>query len=89
MNIVIRLRWLHEKLQDRQSLHGMLGTKICVESANHIEELHKLIDAVVKAVEDEGVNPEYHKRTQIKHRGEWPTLWSAIDSLSAYRKDSK
>lgn len=89
MKNAIQLRWLHEKLQDRQALHGMLGTNICLHAANHVDELHQLIDQLIKAVEDEGINPEYHKRTLVKHRGEWPTLWEAIDNLRQYRREGK
>jgi hypothetical protein len=38
---------------------------------------------IVRAIKEEGVNPQHHREVMTKHRKEWPTLWRAIDRLLA------
>jgi hypothetical protein len=38
---------------------------------------------VERAIRDEGRSPGYHLAVMEKHRGEWPTLWHALDELLA------
>ena len=42
------------------------------------------IEAIRRAIQDEGPQPAFHRATMARHRKEWPTLWAAIDAaLSA------
>jgi len=43
------------------------------------------IEAVRRAISDEGRSPQQHRATMAQHRSEWPTLWRAIDGLLAGR----
>lgn len=40
----------------------------------------KCIEEILKAIENEGAVPLYHRHVMRKHRSEWPTLWKAIDN---------
>ena len=37
--------------------------------------------AVVQAINDEGVNPPYHRDVMRRHCQEWPMLWRALNDL--------
>ena len=39
------------------------------------------IAAILRAINDPGPNPAYHREVMARHRAEWPTLWEAIDRL--------
>lgn len=39
------------------------------------------IDAVSRAIHDQGPVPGFHRRVADRHRREWPTLWRALDQL--------
>jgi len=36
---------------------------------------------IVKAIEDSGSHPEYHKRLIENHKSEWPYLWKKIEDM--------
>ena len=43
---------------------------------------------ILKAIQDEGLVPLYHRHVMRKHRSEWPTLWKAIDkAIEQLKKD--
>ena len=41
---------------------------------------HKL-NALRKAIMDEGSHPLHHRQVMARHRKEWAVLWKAIDEL--------
>ena len=41
------------------------------------------LDALRRAIEDRGRDPEYYAATMRRHRAEWPALWAALDALLA------
>lgn len=43
--------------------------------------LTEQVHLVRQTVMFEGANPEHHRRTMMRHRAEWPLLWSALDEL--------
>lgn len=43
------------------------------------------IDAILRAIEDEGPSPAHHRAIMRRHREEWPALWRALDKLRASR----
>ncbi len=45
------------------------------------DRVRAAIRRVIKAIEDEGCMPSYHRKVMRKHRSEWPTLWRALDDL--------
>jgi hypothetical protein len=49
-----------------------MGENMALEVAAH---------AIRQAITNAGPQPEFHQQTLRRHRSEWPTLWSAIDSL--------
>lgn len=38
-----------------------------------------MMNALTKAINNQGRNPKYHRETMARHRKEWPTLWKIID----------
>ena len=64
-------------------------TKIILQQAE--EEIERLrtqlnrrnmqIEAIRKAIQNEGPQPRYHRTLMRKHRREWKTLWKAIDNI--------
>ena len=46
------------------------------------------IDALRKAIMDEGSHPLHHREVMARHRREWPVLWRAIDQLVAAQKET-
>ena len=49
---------------------------------------HKL-NALQKAIMDEGSHPLHHRQVMVRHRKEWPVLWKAIDELVTTTKGDK
>lgn len=44
------------------------------------------VDAIIRAIDESGPNPAYHRKVMARHRAEWPTLWAALDQLhESYR----
>lgn len=43
--------------------------------------LYESVEEVVRAIEIEGPGPDLHQSIMARHREEWPTLWTALDSL--------
>lgn len=43
----------------------------------------RAVEAIRRAVNDPGPQPEHHRKVMERHRAEWPTLWRAIDALLA------
>ena len=55
-----------------------------------MSDLEKAVEKLIAAIKVEGPVPQYHRHVLRKHRSEWPTLWKAIDEISAiYESDSK
>jgi hypothetical protein len=58
-----------------------------IERGNMID--HK-INALRKAILDEGSHPIHHRQVMARHRREWAVLWKAIDELVKERpKETK
>ena len=49
-----------------------------IERGNMIDQK---INALRKAILDEGFHPIHHRQVMARHRREWPVLWKAIDEL--------
>jgi hypothetical protein len=41
------------------------------------------LDEIRRAIADPGSHPDHHRMVMAKHRAEWPTLWRALDRLTA------
>lgn len=47
------------------------------------ESLRAAVERVVRAIEDEGPVPAWHRGIMRKQRAQWPTLWRELDRLRA------
>lgn len=43
--------------------------------------MSKGTEALVRAIENPGPSPHWHRQVLHKHRKEWPALWAAIDKI--------
>ena len=50
------------------------------------DELKEALQQLRQAVKDEGPKPRFHREVEMRHRRQWPTLWSAIDRLLAIER---
>jgi len=53
------------------------------------DRLRAVLEAIVDAVMDEGPRPDLHRAIAVRHRGEWPTLWRAIDRAAAVLNETE
>jgi hypothetical protein len=45
------------------------------------ESLRSVVERVVRAIEDEGSVPRWHRDIMRRQRAEWPALWRELDRL--------
>lgn len=62
--------------QDWESIRILLA-----DAEEEITRMRIAVDRVFSAIENEGSNPEYHRRIMREHRRQWPMLWKALDLL--------
>lgn len=48
----------------------------------------RLLEKVVKAFTDKGINPKYHDKMVARLKKDWPTLYSALSELSVEKLNS-
>lgn len=50
--------------------------------------MSKGTEALVRAIQNPGPSPYWHRQVLHKHRREWPTLWAAIDEILSEETDN-
>jgi len=77
------VKWVEENRKDLDP-----NEKLLMDAAYVLRVLMKgPLREVHEAIHVEGKNPTWHRRTFLKHRGEWPSLWDPLLALDASLQD--